>query len=141
MTPQTQAEQKARELRKSLQFKDHPFNAHARQIGDVAEQELTLLIQKADENDSIVKALPPTFYADLPLYKRVEFMWEQWNRAIKCLQELEIKNDALIQKADALDWVIGGNGYGIVKSPIKHNELPQWLHSLSAINQARKEQG
>ena len=51
MTPQIQAEQKARELRKSLQFKDHPFNAHARQIGDVAEQELTTLFQKADALD------------------------------------------------------------------------------------------
>jgi hypothetical protein len=143
MTPQTQAEQKTRELLMGFQ------NAMDTTGQDIVPfiHELELLIQKADENDSIVKALPPTFYADLPLYKRVEFMWEQWNRAIKCLQELELQNDSLKEKADALDWV-QENHFTIMACHQPKTFMcvsmgkPSGVNTslLSAINQARKEQ-
>ena len=148
MTPQTQAEQKARELADKL-------GECSNITPKFALQELTLLIQKADERDAVEAGLPKTFYAGLPQQERVKFMWEQWHHAIKCLQELEIQNDLLKQKADALDYMhnillrrtihavsdISDPEYPGLYILKHHNKvLGQGDSLLDAINQSRKEQ-
>ena len=51
--------------------------------------------EEKDWKSVIAKVLPSTFYADLTAEERIEFMVEQWCRAITVNQQLEEENATL----------------------------------------------
>jgi hypothetical protein len=54
-----------------------------------------LTAEKAELIDELEAKLPATFFAGLPLEKRVQKMVEMWGRAIKANNELEARNAKL----------------------------------------------
>jgi hypothetical protein len=60
-------------------------------------------------NDKVTAELPVTFFAGLPLEKRVQKMVEMWNRAIKANNELEARNveqDHIIRNSGRIKHVM-----------------------------------
>ena len=125
MTPQTQAEQKAREFIK-IHFCD-PRSL----IDKTSIQELTLLIQKAEQ------------YSELETLIKCDSHSKGLDTPIDVLYQLVLTLKELKEKADALDWLEKPENDAFVMCMDK-GILLDWAVNegktlLSAINQARKE--
>ncbi len=73
-----------------------------------ARDKSLILSQRQAAIADITFLLPATFYADLNPAKRIRFMVEQWQRAIKVNHELEAKIDAIEEdraKKAAREWL------------------------------------
>lgn len=65
-----------------------------RRLDSTFGRELDLELRKDhDEREKIEELIPKTFYANLPFPKRIEFLVNQWNRAIRLLNEKEEENE------------------------------------------------
>jgi len=124
----TQAEQKARELIKRTQSVQYIYDAN------LAAEEIVLLIQKAEQ------------YSELETLIKCDSHSKGLDTPIDVLYQLVLTLKELKEKADALDWLenhidkiqftskfLNDHGYT--------QHFNQGLTLLSAINQARKEQG
>jgi hypothetical protein len=136
MTPQTQAEQKARE------FLEHaiPWD----EVIDKYYERLTLLIQKAEEGDLFAERINNLNQRGSDMGLKGSVLEHKWDELIQ-------QRDDYKQKADALDWLekqktIFGvqhndNGWMIFGDSFQEEKQVHGETLLSAISQARKEQG
>lgn len=56
----------------------------------------------AQQVEDLQAAVPSTFYADRPLVERVNRICKAWNMAVRLLDELQDKHDALDQQVEDL---------------------------------------